>query len=251
MNSESSTYEEIADDIAAYAGENGGDIQRYIVAPAMLDIIGPVNGKEILDLYCGAGYLSRRLATMGAKITAIDSSERLIGIARELNKRENSKIEYAIAEPTDLSVVEDSTFDDVICNMGLMITRDLAGTVAELARLVKLGGRFIFSIIHPCFGMPDSCWVKDSEGHNIYKSVDNYHTEGWWPSELTGMIRSRSKAKHRTLSRYVNALSARGFNVRRIVEPKPSLEALTLKPQLDIYERVPPVMIIEAIFPYF
>ena len=216
----------------------------------MLELIGPVAGKGILDLYCGAGYLSRRLASLGANVTAVDSSESLIGIAREIDKREESRIKYAVAEPTDLSVIEDSTFDDIVCNMGLMVIRDLAGTVAELARLVKLGGRFIFSVVHPCFCMPDACWVRDEEGRYLYRAVDNYYTEGWWPSEVTGTVRSRNKSKHRTLATYVNALSARGFNVRRVAEPRPSAEAVALRPELEVYDRVPAVMIVEAIFPY-
>lgn len=250
MSHDASTFREIADGIATYAGESGGDVQRYIVAPAILEMIGPANGKEILDLYCGAGYFSRRLASLGAKVTAVDSSERLVGIAREINDRERFRIEYAVAEPTDLSVIEDSMFDDIVCNMGIMSTRDLGGTVAELARLVKLGGRFIFSIVHPCFCMPDSCWMRDPDGKLLYEAVDHYFTERWWPSDLVSPVRERSKIKHRTLSTYVNALSARGFNVRRISEPRPTSDVLTLKPHMEVFERVPAAMVIEAIFPY-
>ncbi|MHB9036576.1 MAG: class I SAM-dependent methyltransferase [Armatimonadota bacterium] len=251
MSQDASTYEEIANDIASYVGESGGDVQRHIVAPAMLDLIGPVNGKQILELFCGAGYLSRRLAAMGANVTAVDSSERLIGIAGEINSREDDGIKYAVAEPTDLSVIEDATFDEVICNMGMMMTHDLAGTVAELARLVKLGGRFIFSVLHPCFNMPDACWVKDPDGRQLYEAVDNYFTETWWPSELASSLRSgQRKIKHRTLSRYINALCARGFMVGRMLEPRPTPEILTVKPHLEVYGRVPAVVIIEAIFPY-
>lgn len=251
MNQDTLNYEEIAQDIASYAADASGDIQRHIVIPAMLDVIGSVQGKDVLDLYCGAGYLSRRLSVLGGKVTAVDRSERLIGIAGEINNREDHSIKYAVADATDLSVVEDSTFDDIICNMGMMTARDLAGTIAELARLVKLGGRFIFSVIHPCFSMPDACWATDEDGKPLYKTVDNYFTENWYPCELiTSTRRDGKRIKHRTLSRYVNALAARGFNVRRIVEPRPSRETLILKPHLDIYDRVPVIMIIEAIFPY-
>ena len=250
MTRNTSIYREMADDIASHAAETSGDLQRYVIAPAMLEMIGPVDGKDILDLHCGAGYLSRRLKALGANVTAVDSSERLIGIAREISTRENERIDYAVAEPTDLSVIEDSAFDDIVCNMGLMMTRDLAGTVAELARLVKLGGRFIFSVIHPCFGMPDGCWIRDDDGRFLYKTVDKYFTEGWWSSELVGAVRSKVKTKHRTLERYVNALSARGFNVRRISEPRPSAETLTLKPHMAIYDRLPAAIIVEAVFPY-
>ncbi len=177
MSQDSITYEELAAGLAAFAAESGGDLQRYVVAPAMLDIIGQVSGKDILDLYCGAGYLSRRLAALGATVTAVDTSERLIGIAGELDKREEHGIKYAVAEPTDLSVLEDSVFDDIVCNMGLMIARDLSGTIAELARLVKLGGRFVFTVLHPCFCLPDACWRSGEDGKLLYKAVDNYFTE--------------------------------------------------------------------------
>ncbi len=250
MTQETSTYEEIADGIAAYAGETGGDLQRYIIAPAMLEMVGSAKDRDILDLYCGAGYLSRRLAALGGSVTAVDSSERLIGIAGEISERENDSIKYAVAEPTDLSVIEDSTFDDIVCNMGLMMTRDLGGTIAELARLVKLGGRFIFSVTHPCFCMPDGIWIRDDQGKFLYKTADNYFTESWWPSEPGGAVRSKAKAKHRTLARYVNALSARGFNIRRISEPRPTTDVLARKPHLDIYDRLPVAIIIEAVFPY-
>ena len=252
MSQDSTTYKELAAGLAAYAAESGGDLQRHVVAPAMLEMIGPVSGKDVLDLYCGAGYLSRRLATMGANVTAVDSSDRLIGIAGEVDKREEHGIRYAVAEPTDLSVIEDSVFDDIVCNMGLMITRDLSGTIAELARLVKLGGRFIFSVLHPCFCMPDACWTSDEDGKLLYKTVDNYFSEAWHLSETGPGVRSdKAKVKHRTLSTYVNALSARGFNVRRLAEPKLSPEVVAVKPQLEIFARLPAVLIVEAVFPYF
>ncbi|MDH7602521.1 MAG: hypothetical protein QHI38_10295, partial [Armatimonadota bacterium] len=136
-------------------------------------------------------------------------------------------------------------------NMGLMFTKDLPGTVAELARLVKLGGRFIFSVLHPCFCMPDACWVSGEDSRPLYRIVDNYFTEGWHVSEMPPGVRGdKVRVRHRTLATYVNALSARGFNVRRITEPKPSHEIVAIRPHLEVFTRIPPVLVIEAIFPY-
>ncbi|MCX8053822.1 MAG: methyltransferase domain-containing protein [Armatimonadetes bacterium] len=252
MSRDSAVYKELAAGLAAFAAESGGDLQRYVIAPAMLDMIGPVSGKDVLDIYCGAGYLSRRLATMGAKVTAVDTSDRLIGIAGELDKREEHGIRYVVAQPTDLSAIGDSVFDDIVCNMGLLITKDLPGTVSELARLVKLGGRFIFSVLHPCFTMPDACWISDEDGKLLYKALDNYFAESWHISEVGPVIRGEdTKVKHRTLSTYVNALSARGFNVRRIAEPRPLPDVVAVKPHLEVFARLPVVLIVEAVFPYF
>ncbi|MDH7602498.1 MAG: methyltransferase domain-containing protein, partial [Armatimonadota bacterium] len=110
MSQDATTYRDLAADAVVAAAEAGGDLQRYIVAPALLSMLGNLSGKHVLDLYCGAGYLSRRLVTLGAQVTAVDTSARLIGIASEISKRENCGINYVIAEPTDLSAIEDSVF---------------------------------------------------------------------------------------------------------------------------------------------
>lgn len=251
MNQEVETYREVVDDIVEQAHTESADVQRYIVAPAMLEIIGQIGGNDVLDLYCGAGYLSRRLAALGANVTAVDSSERFIGIASEINSREGNGIRYAVAEPTDLSVIEDSSFDDIVCNMGFLLARDLSGTVAELARLIKLGGRLIFSHVHPCFCNPDAARVGGATGGVPYVTVGSYFTEGWWTPDIIAELRDvRTKVKHRTLSTLVNALSARGFNVRRMFEPRPSPEVLALRPHLDVHDRIPVAVVVEAIFPF-
>lgn len=251
MSNDATAYSELTVQLAAYAAEYGGDLQRYVVVPALFEILGGLTGKHVLDLYCGAGYLSRRLVTLGAQVTAVDTSSRLIDIANEVNDRENQNIRYVVVEPDDLSVLEDGVFDDIVCNMGLMFMRDLPGTVAELARVVKLGGRFVFSVLHPCFYTPGSCWISDEDSKLLYRIVDNYYAEGWYLPDIPAGVRSKTaKIKHRTLAAYINALSARGFNVRRVAEPKPAPEVISVKPQLEIFARIPAVLVVEAIFPY-
>ncbi len=248
----SSAFQELLNDFAFAYNDASGDIQKYVITPAILEVLGPIQGKEILDLVCGAGYLARRFAALGAKVTAIDNSERLIEIAGEINLRENDGIKYIVADPSDLSMIDDSSFDDMVCNMGLMSIRDLSSVVAELARSIKLGGRFIFSVLHPCFCMPDACWARDIEGNPKYRIVDNYFADGGITmDEISSYKKGRIFFKHRTLSTYINALSSRGFQIRRMVEPRPSPTAIAAKPELAIYSRIPIAVIIEAVFPYF
>ncbi len=252
MVNDSTLFREAMGEVQAPGIEQSSDIQRHIVAPALLEILGPVKGKQILDLYCGTGYLSRRLASLGAQVNGVDTSERLIELGKDVNSREHVNINYSLADPSNLHEFKDSLFDDIVCDMGLMMTRDLSGTVAEMARLVKLGGRFIFSVLHPCFCMPDACWATGDDGKTLYRIVDRYFSEGWCTSDIVSDARSgRGKVKHRTLARYVNALGARGFSVRRILEPKPNADTVMFKPYMEVYNRVPVAMVIEAIFPYF
>lgn len=252
MINESALFKEAMGEVQGTGAEQSSDIQRHIVVPALLDVLGPVKSKRILDIYCGTGYLSRRLASLGARVDGVDTSERFVELGQEINSRERVSIEYSVADPSNLSGYTDSVFDDIVCDMGLMMTRDLAGTVAEAARLVKLGGRFIFSILHPCFCMPDSCWATGEDGRTLYRIVDKYYSEGWWTSDMVSDARSGlGKVKHRTLARYINALGARGFSVRRILEPRPSSDTILFKPHMEVYNRVPVTMVVEAIFPYF
>jgi len=75
--------------------------------------------------------------------------------------------------------------------MGIMSTKDLAGTVAELSETGQARRQFILLHSPPSFCMPDACWVRDPDGKLLYEAVDNYFTEGWWPSDLANPVRER------------------------------------------------------------
>ncbi|MFQ3548850.1 MAG: class I SAM-dependent methyltransferase [Armatimonadota bacterium] len=251
MTEEQIIYQEIKDDLILAASNYGGDIFTHIIIPAMFDIIGTVENKDILDIQCGAGFMSRKLSSMGARVTAIDSSQRYIEIASELNIRENERIHYAVADTTDLSLLGETLFDDVVSNLGINMVQDISISIGEIARFIKMGGRFIFSVLHPCFVVPDSYWLADSINSRKNKVTSSYFEECWWRPDIDIAYREiDKKVKHRTLSRIINTLSSRGFQIRRISEPKPSKEQIASNPHLEVFSRIPLVMIIEAIFPY-
>ena len=53
-----------------------------------------------------------------------------------------------------------ASFDLVVCNMALMDIKDYAAAIREAARVLKPGGEFVFSILHPCFITAGSGWIK-------------------------------------------------------------------------------------------
>ena len=63
------------DDMAAWLDEKHGDTgdlwHRALIDPVLLTLVGDVNGLQVLEVACGNGYLSRRLARMGAQVTSI------------------------------------------------------------------------------------------------------------------------------------------------------------------------------------
>lgn len=234
-------YEEAA---TAYGGPNTGSdhLLDQLVVPAVFSILGQVAGHHILDLACGAGHLARRLAEHGAQITAIDISNEMLKVARSREVQEPRGIIYHFSDSSDLSMIEDTTFDEVVCHMALMDIENLPGTVAEVARVVRLGGRFIFSIAHPCFVAP----VID-EAETDSRGACIYYEEG--PQFLEDPAGRQVWKVHRTLATYINAVAARGFTIRRMSEPRASDEAVAKNPELGRYQFCPVALIVEAVFP--
>src|SRR5215470_3022540 len=81
----------------------GHDVARErLNNPAFLEFIGDLTGQDVLDAGCGEGYNTRILARRGARMTGVDISERMLGHAREEERRARLGIRYVDASYTDL-----------------------------------------------------------------------------------------------------------------------------------------------------
>ena len=203
-----------------------GDInRRYIIGPAMLSILGQVQGKQILDAGCGNGYLSRLLSDRGARMVGVDLSTKAIEMARaaELDKPEG--IQYHVGSICDLSMFRDETFDSVISNIVLCDLQDLKKAMAEIHRVLKPKGGLVFSIMHPCFTSPPvHGWVK--------RPLDSDRAEDWLHWKVDGYFERGIEEYrygdlptlygfHRPLSDYLKALIGSGFTLTDFEEPVP------------------------------
>lgn len=137
-------WNDVADDWVKHADQN--DYRNALLMPLALEILGDVRGKRLLDLGCGEGGYCRALAERGADVVGVDGSPRLIEIAKE----RGGKIEYICANANDLKI-DEKAFDVVLAAMSLMDVEDYEGSVAEIARVLRPGGRLVMSITHPCF----------------------------------------------------------------------------------------------------
>jgi SAM-dependent methyltransferase len=210
-----------------------------LVLPAVLELAGEVEGIRVCDLACGQGVVARALAERGAEVVGIDVSKGLLDIARRYEREELRGISYVLGDAQGLAGVEDASFDGVVCNLALMDIPDLEACLSAVARVLRTGGWFVFSVTHPCFQTPASSWTEDENG-NSWRTVRGYFAEGFWRSDLPEGIRGRVGAYHRTLSTCMNALSGAGFALERLTEPQSTGR---LAGEVPGYREVPPILV--------
>ncbi|HHS50205.1 MAG TPA: class I SAM-dependent methyltransferase [candidate division Zixibacteria bacterium] len=104
--------------------------------------VGRVEGKRVLDVGCGYGYASARLALCGAEVTAIDVSPKMCELTRRSAELNGVDVDVLCASASDTGL-QDESFDLVVGQVSLHhLTLETAGP--ELARVLRPGGRAIF-----------------------------------------------------------------------------------------------------------
>jgi len=150
----------------AHMGDAGNEWHLRLIRPAVERLLGPVAGRRVLDVACGNGLFARRLAELGARVTATDASEPMLEHARRRSTAQTAAIEYRRCDATDaeaLLTLGEAAFQGVVCNMALMDIPEIAPLASALPRLLTADGRFVFSITHPCFNRLGMRFVAEAE----------------------------------------------------------------------------------------
>ncbi len=149
----------------ARMGETNNRFHNELIRPATEALLDMKQGERVLDIACGNSNFSRRLGEIGAKVTAIDYSAELIKRAR--SRTGESDITYHVLDATDeqalLQLSPPGTIDAAVSNMALMDMAEINPLSRALSRLLVPGGRFVFSIMHPCFQSPGSVKITGTE----------------------------------------------------------------------------------------
>jgi 2-polyprenyl-3-methyl-5-hydroxy-6-metoxy-1,4-benzoquinol methylase len=132
----------------------GNAFQLELIGPAVERLLTLRSGERILDVGCGNGVSSRRLAHLGARVVAIDYSARFLELARSRSQDLSDHIEYRLVDATDeeqLLALGKGSFDALVCNMVLMDMPIIEPLLRAGRRLLAPGGRFVFAVQHPAF----------------------------------------------------------------------------------------------------
>jgi ubiquinone/menaquinone biosynthesis C-methylase UbiE len=238
-------------------GEDGDRWHSLLIEPAFERVIGKVGGLRVLEIACGNGRLARRMARRGAKVTAVDASEGMILRARQRDAETPTGTEYRVADAAGLGALADGSFDLVVAGMALMDIADAEGALREAGRALRVGGRLVASMTHPCFdtGEENSCWVTESYPYDetrVFRKVGRYrdifeHRAGW---RVGGQQYPQAVMKtpyyHRPLSWYFRAIRTAGLAVTAFEEPEPTEEFVAESSQGLYLRKIPLHCVIEA-----
>jgi ubiquinone/menaquinone biosynthesis C-methylase UbiE len=114
------------------------------IPESRLQVLGDVEGRDVLELGCGAAPWAIALAKKGARVVGLDNSEVQLGFAREAMAAAGVEfpLVHSSAEAIDLP---DASFDVIFCDHGAMTFADPFRSVPETARLLRPGGLLAFS----------------------------------------------------------------------------------------------------------
>ncbi len=197
-------------------------------------------GKRVLDLGCGFGWHCRYAVENGAiQVVGVDLSEKMLQVARE--KTSSPLISY-VRMPVEEYGYPEAAFDVVISSLVFHYVESFEEICRKISRCLVDGGDFVFSVEHPILTAQGSQqWHYDENGQALHWPVDRYFEEGLREATFLG---EKVTKYHHTLTTYVSSLLSNGFQIRKLVEPKPADELMNEPGMADELRR--PMMLLIA-----
>ena len=169
-----------------------------------------------MDVGCGEGQVARIAASAGLDVLGIDPAMSQVEVARE--RAGGPRYEQGTA---DHLPVDDGAADAVVACLVFEHISDVDAALAEVARVLRPGGRFLFLLNHPLLQTPGSGWIDDQvlDPPEQYWRIGPYLREAETVEEVEKGVFIRFF--HRPLSRYLNAAHDVGLVLERMEEPAP------------------------------
>ena len=210
------------------AADDAKPFHAHYERPAVTTLLPPLAGLALLDAGCGPGWYTQYLMKHGAKVTAIDVSEKMVAITRARVRGRAEVLRADLRLPLSFS---SASFDLVVCSLVLHYLEDWAFVFGELARVLKVSGLLLLSLPHPFADYLDSRPESylQTKRLTVEKSI----------GPVTLYVRP--------LSALTEALAGAGFVMERVLEPPPTPEFERAEPELfEKLSKMPGFLIVRA-----
>jgi SAM-dependent methyltransferase len=208
-------------DADAYMSNHGEFLQdvEFMWCPEGLtessaQFLGDVNGKRVLEVGCGAAPCARWLATQGTRVAAFDVSAGMLRHAVAAAGRSGVAVPLVQADAEHLPFVSEAF--DVACSAfgAVPFVADSGRLMREVARVLRPGGRWVFSVTHPMrWIFPDDPGPDGLTVHSSYFDRTPY-------VEIDGDGRATYVEHHRTLGDRIREIVGAGLALDDLIEPE-------------------------------
>jgi SAM-dependent methyltransferase len=216
--------------------------------PRLQGFLPDLQGARVVDLGCGMGWYCRWMREHGAaSVRGIDVSQNMLDRAREMDAAGGfDGITYERADLDDTEVqralfpeTDDGAIDVVFSSLAVHYLSNLPQLVAQVHRVLKPGGVFVFSAEHPIFTAPSAPGMVeiplpkrpgDKPGEESLRRVwplNDYQVEGL---RVTNWLADGVRKYHRTATSYVNILLDSGFELTGFNEWYPNKDEIEANP---------------------
>ena len=213
--------------IATWWDAKVGEHANLAVRPAVERLLDVRPGERVVEFACGNGALARSLAERGARVVATDFSSEFLRLARERTAARpdlTERIDFRQVDATDeeqlASLGGAGAFDAAVCVMGLMDMPTIDPLMAAVARLIKPGGRFVWTVVHPCFNTRGAAMVVEMQdnGEELVTTHAVKVTRYLTPLTSKGIGILGQPTQHYSFERSLQLLFASGFRVGLAVD---------------------------------
>lgn len=216
------------------------EYEEQILPMAAEHLAGAV---DVLDVGTGEGQLARlAIARAGARrVVGVDPTWAQLTVARD---RAGGPA-YARAGAAALPFA-DARFDAVVACLVFEHITAVDEALAEVGRVLRPGGRFLFFLNHPLLQTPGSGWIDDQ----VLDPPEQYWRIGPYLVEDASLEEVEKDVFipfiHRPLSRYVNAMVAAGLVIQRMEEPAPPPGFIERAAEYDDAATIPRLLFLRA-----
>ena len=207
----------------------GNATQDLLVEPTQERLLELKPGERVLDIACGAGRFTRRMAEQNAQVVAFDQSASFIECARARTGSDlAARIDYKVLNADDTAALVrlgEGQFEAAVCSMALMDMAQITPLLSTLPRLLTPDGRFVFSVTHPAFNSGDAHIVAEQlrrgRAFDTRLSIQttDYTTARMQPDIGVPGQPIEHYYFHRPLGMLLNACFDHGFVLDRLEEP--------------------------------